>query len=270
MRFNRHRFLNAMGLGLISFFWMGPVQVMSGDAAPSGVKRTSEKTVAAHVEIQKAVDAWAAEEKALLEKIDRTERSLKRVEWEKKKTGEYLATLEQKIAQLNEKAEEMKKINQELLPILDKGLEKLTAFVQGDVPFEKTRRLEQVEDAAQILNDYDAGLLLKTQTLFDAVAREVDVGHSVQTRETEIQVEGRSTRVKVLKVGRVGLYALSMDAKKAYVWDPEEKDYLPAEAGIREIDEAIQIAEGIRIIELTRLPVKKPTAPAQTGDGSHD
>jgi len=241
----------------------------AGDS-PSQLKETAERTVAVHVETQKAMDAWAAEEKALLGEIDRSEHALKRIVWERDKTSEYLSTLENKMAELREKAEEMKKINAELLPVLDQGLERLTADVKGDIPFDKTGRLQRIEDAAETLNDYDAGLLVKTRTLFDAVAREVDFGYTVDIEEAEISVGGRSTRVKLLKVGRVGLYAMSMDGERAYVWNGSQHRYVPVERSVAEIDDAVQIVERIRIIELTKLPMGRPEALPAVGDHSHE
>jgi chromosome segregation ATPase len=270
MRFGMSYFLNIAALGLVSLLGAGLGQAMAAGDPPSAVKQTSERTVATDVETQKAVDAWAAEEKQLLEDIDRQERALERITWERKKTTEYLETLEDKMAELREKAEEMKRINVELLPILDQGLESLAASIEGDVPFNKARRRQQVEDTAHTLNDYDAGLLVKTRTLFDAVAREVDFGYSVDIQETEIEIEGRSTRVKLLKVGRVRLYALTMDAEKAYVWNAGQKKYLPVDGSVREIDEAVQIVEQIRIIELTRLFMGRPGPAAEAGGGRHE
>jgi chromosome segregation ATPase len=270
MRFGIPFFINIAALGLVFIFQPAVGQSMAAENTPSAVKETSERTVATDVETQKAVDAWAAEEKELLEKIDRTERALKRVAWERKKTAEYVETLEDKMVQLREKAEEMKRINAELLPILDQGLENLAAFIESDFPFDKARRLHDVEETAHTLNDYDAGLLAKTRALFDAVAREVDFGYSVDIQETEIEIDGRSTRVKLLRVGRVGIYALTMDAEKAYVWNSGEKKYLPVDGSVREIDEAVQIVERIRIIELTRLPVGQPVRTSNPGGRRHD
>jgi hypothetical protein len=265
MRLNMRLWFSVTALGLTAQFWPGLAGPAMAETIPSAVKQTAEKTVATDVETQQAVDAWAAEEKALLEKIDRCEQALRRVAWERKKNEAYLATLEAKVVDLREKSEEMKRINTELLPILDHAMERLTTFVQDDIPFDKTRCLKQAADAARVLNDYDANLLVKTRTLFDAVAREVDVGYSVDVKETEIEIDGRSIRVKALKVGRVGLYALTMDGQKAYVWDPGQKQYVPIEGGVREIDEAVQIVEGIRIIELTRLPVGQPVKATDRG-----
>jgi hypothetical protein len=265
MRINMPFCRHVTALILTLLFGTGLLQPVAAGESPSAVMETSEETVATDVATQEAVDEWAAEEKALLEKIDRHERALKRIAWERKKNEAYLATLEAKVVDLREKSEEMKRINTELLPILDHAMERLTTFVQDDIPFDKTRCLKQAADAARVLNDYDANLLVKTRTLFDAVAREVDVGYSVDVKETEIEIDGRSIRVKALKVGRVGLYALTMDGQKAYVWDPGQKQYVPIEGGVREIDEAVQIVEGIRIIELTRLPVGQPVKATDRG-----
>jgi len=263
-------FFKLLALAFLCLLGAGHGRSLAAEVSPSTVKQTSERTVAIDVKTQKAVNAWAAEEKQLLEKIDQAERALKRIAWEQNKTSEYLTTLEDKMTQLREKAEEMKKINAELLPILDQGLERLIQCVQGDFPFDRANRLKRMQDAAHTLNDYDVDLLTKTRTLFDAVAREVDLGYSVDIRETEVDIEGRSTRVKLLKVGRVGLYALGMDAEKAYLWDARQNRYLPVEKRVRDIDEAVQIVERIRIIELTRLPMGRPVKGPGTGGGHHD
>jgi len=233
------------------------------------VKQTSERTVATDVATQKAVDEWAAEEQRLLDKIDRNERVLKRIAWDRKKTGEYLATLKKKMFELRERAAEMEKINAELLPIVDDGLLKLTTFVQNDLPFDKAERLKGLEHVAHMLNDYDMGLLAKTRSLFDAVAKETDFGYAVDVQETEIEIEGRPIRVKLLKVGRAGLFALTMDVKNAYAWNVRQNKYLAVDSSVRAIEEAVQMVEKIRIIELTRLPIGRPDK-AVDSRGSRD
>ncbi|MFP4086752.1 MAG: DUF3450 domain-containing protein [Desulfobacteraceae bacterium] len=256
--------------GVFCLVCMGLANPSTAGESPSRVKKTAEKTVVTDVKTQKAVDAWAVEEKRLLEKIDQQERELRRVTWEQNKASQYLHTLEQKVKELREKAREMEKINAKLLPILDRGLEKLITRVKTDIPFDRTRRLKRLEDTAHTLNDYDVGLLAKTRALFDAVAGEVDFGYSVDSKETEVDIQGHSTRVKLLKAGRAGLYALSMDGEKAYVWNPRENTYLPVEGNVRDIDEAVEIVERIRIIELTKLPMGRPAAGPRMGGGPHE
>ncbi|MDZ7695841.1 MAG: DUF3450 domain-containing protein [Deltaproteobacteria bacterium] len=234
------------------------------------VKETSERAVTTAVETQKLVDQWTVEEERLLEDIEQKERMLERLTWEQKKHSEYLETLESKVVEMREKAAEMERIHAELLPILDEGLERLAAFEETDIPFDKTRRLKRLEDTARALNDYDVGLLAKAQALLDAVIHAVTFGYEVDSEEAEVDIQGRPTRVKLLKVGRLGLYALSMDGEKAYVWIPRENRYVPVPARVRDIDEAIDIVERIRIIELTRLPMGRPDAISPTGGRPHE
>ena len=48
----------------------------------------------------------------------------------------------------------------------------------------------------------------------------------------------------------------TMDAAHAFTWNEEDSRYEPLpENRIREITEAIEMAEGVRIIELSRLPI---------------
>ena len=108
-------------LAFVCFLGVDPGLSIAGKDSPLAVKRTSERTVSTDVETQKSVDQWAVEEEQLLKKIDQNERELKRIAWERKKTGEYLSTLEQKMVELKEMVSEMEKINAELLPMLDWG-----------------------------------------------------------------------------------------------------------------------------------------------------
>ena len=260
-------YLKILILAFVCLFGVDPGLSIAGKESPLAIKRTSEQTVATDVQTQKSVDEWAVEEEHLLKKIDQNERALKRIAWEQKKTGEYLSTLEKKMVELKEMVSEMEKINAELLPMLDWGLERLTTFVQNDIPFDRAARLKRIENAAQTLKDYDMNLLAKTRALFDAVARERDFGYSVDIKKTEIEIEGRPVRVNLLKVGRVRLCALTMDCEKGYVWNSPEAGYAQVKGSVRPIDEAVQIAERIRIVELTKLPMGRPENVSGAGGG---
>ena len=260
-------YLKILILAFVFLFSVEPGISIAGKDSPLAVKETSEQTVATDVETQKSVDQWAVEEEQLLKKIDQNERERKRIAWERKKTGEYLSTLEKKLVELKEMVSEMEKINAELLPMLDWGLERLTAFVQNDIPFDKAARLKRIENAALTLKDYDMNLLAKTRALFDAVALERDFGYSVDIKKTEIEIEGRPVRVNLLKVGRVRLCALTMDCEKGYVWNSPEGGYSSVKGSVRAIDEAVQIAERIRIVELTKLPMGRPEKVSGAGGG---
>ena len=102
----------------------------------------------------------------------------------------------------------MAEVEMALLPVLDETVDRLGKQVEKDIPMDIDVRKKIVMQTRRILNDYDATLLNKTRAVLEAVSREVDLGYTVQVKEDEILVEEQPIQVKLLRVGRVGLYAL--------------------------------------------------------------
>ncbi|PID76061.1 MAG: hypothetical protein CSB23_00355 [Deltaproteobacteria bacterium] len=224
----------------------------------SEVKKLSEKAVDAGVTSQKSHESWVDEKDRLLTELERLENRLEHIQWQRKKISVYKADLEAKIAGLQKKAAAMEALNIQLLPILEKSLEDLESQVHSDLPGNLTERRKSLLQSKMVLDNYDMGLLDKTRAVLDAIAREVDLGHRAKVLEDEIEVDGESRRVKMLQVGRIGLYAMTLDNEEAYQWDSSGKKWIAVEDGISAIQEAIEMAEGVRLVGLSRLPVTKP------------
>lgn len=227
-------------------------------AIATEVKKLSENTVNVGVAAQKSRDIWVEEEHRLYKEIDDLEHRLERIEWQRQKLRIYYQGLEKKIVALREKAEAMEAVNLELLPILEKNIVKLKEALSGDIPSNMANRRKSILQAQIVLNDYDMGLLNKTRTVLDAAAREVDLGHRVAVREDEIEIDGTGRRVSVLQLGRVGLYAMTLDSEKAYQWNSGESKWVAMENDVTAVHEAIEMAEGIRLVGFSELPVEPP------------
>ena len=259
---DQERKMRQMGLGRkkswLVFFLAAVFFAPAGVWCETGsrVMRTSEKTVATDAEAQKEVEAWVAEEAALLEEIEKAQEDLKRVNWQRQMALASRESLENKIAELGQRAEEMKIIREKLLWVLDLTLKRLEDFIKADMPFDKDLRNRHLLLTREAFLDYDTSTLQKARIVFDAVARETDFGHTVQVKDHEIRVGGEPVRVKLLRVGRVGLWALTTDARKAFVYSREQKKWLAlAPTDTRPVEEAVEMAEGVRLIELSRLPM---------------
>jgi len=264
-----NRFTSQLALAfiLIGCLTADPLKTPGVSAGETGaeVKQIAEKTVDTRIQTQETVEAWLEEERRLLEEIDAVRGQIRHTAWQRQKTARYRADLEQKVTDLNRRAAEMETISQELLAVLDETLRKLQAHVASDLPFDQAQRRRRLRRVEGVLNDYDANLLSKTRAVFDAAAREVDMGHQVDVRDEEITAAGQLKQVKLLRVGRVGLYALTMDAGSAFIWDDEQKVWRALERGVRDIEEAVETAEGTRIIGLSRLPMEQPVQKERSG-----
>ncbi len=219
------------------------------------VKKLSEKAVDVGVKSQQSFETWVEEKHRLLAELEDMEAQLEHIGWQRKKLDVYKKDLNEKIAGLQKKSEAMEAVNLKLLPILEANLEKLQELVAADVPANFTERRKSLHHATIVLNDYDLGLLDKARAVLNAVAREVDLGHRVGIFEDEIEVAGARKRVKILQVGRVGLYALTLDGQKAYQWVPKQTVWVPNTEAVASIHEAVEMAEGIRLVGLSKLPI---------------
>ena len=224
----------------------------------SDVLNMSEKTVYVEKEEQKSVEAWVDEEKALFEDIETMTLRLKQIKWQRDKTNAYRDTMEKKLEELNLQEKEMKTLGEDLLRLLDASLDRLKESLEKDIPFNNEARAESIKLAKNILNDYDANLLGKTRAVFDALAAETDIGYTVESREGDIETESGLKRVTLLRIGRVEMYALTADREKAYQWNEEEKTWVLLKKGVRSLEEALDMVQGIRLVGLKRLSVKKP------------
>ncbi len=229
------------------------------------VKGMSEKAVEVGIVSQAAHESWVKEEHRLLEEIEDQENLLEHIQWQRKKLAVYKGDLQEKIAGLQKKAEAMEAVNMKLLPILEENLEKLQMSIDADIPGALTERRKSIHHARMVLNDYDMGLLDKARAVLDAVAREVDLGHQVNVLEDEIEVGGQRRRVKMLQVGRVGLYAMTLDNARAYQWNIADNQWVAIEDDVTSIRDAIDMAEGIRLVGLSKLPVAQPQQQQERG-----
>ncbi|SMC39090.1 Protein of unknown function [Desulfocicer vacuolatum DSM 3385] len=256
-------------LGLLLIFQ--PVPVLGNAHTASQVKKVAEKTVITDTATQKAVESWVDEEQKLMDRIEAVSTRLKHTRWQVEKNKIFQQTLAAKIETLKAQGAELEKVETQLLPVLESTLQKLGYFVNRDLPMELERRLQAIDSSQSVLDDYDMSLLIKTRAVLDSLIREVDMGYSVGVREDKIEVDGRARQVKLLRVGRIGLFALTPDGQTAYVWDRDQNRYIALEGGETDITQAMEIAEGIRIIGLSRLPVtlteSAGSAQAEPGKG---
>ncbi len=253
-----------LGLGVVVALVLS-CQVSFADKA-TAVKKLSKKAVEVGMDSQQSFETWVEERHRLLAEIEEIEVQLEHIDWQRKKLDVYKKDLNEKIAGLQKKSAAMEAVNLKLLPILEANLEKLQKLVASDIPANLSERRKSLHHAAMVLNNYDLGLLDKTRAVLDAVAREVDLGHQVDILEDEIEVAGDRKRVKILQVGRVGLYALTLDGQKAYQWVPEQARWEPNTEAVASIHEAVEMAEGIRLVGLSKLPIiaaKQQEAAAQ-------
>lgn len=241
------------------FFFFFPLLFFTSGIAqaqpdPIKIKRTSEQSVQTDVKTQEQFETWLDEENELLRQIHIEEAKLELLTWKNEKARQYTRDLQAKLLVLKEKKQQMEQISQELLSTLDNTVKQVREFIQTDIPYALTTRHKRVNLAEAILSDYDANLLLKTQTVLDLLSQEAALGHTTEIEHTSVEIAGARKEVRLLHIGRAALFALGTGEKETFFWNSSGFVRAPNSRTIRK---ALQMAEGKHIIGLVKLPLQQ-------------
>lgn len=226
-------------------------------------------------EVGDAIDASLAaqrvarESQARINALDDEARALREKErqaqWQALQLGAYAAQLEEEAAaeekkqkQLEEQLARVASTGTDLLPLLRRMVAELGTFIESDLPFQRERRRQRVADLKTLLDDPKRGNADKFRRVIDAYRSEVDYGHALGAEEARIDCAGAGAGAAiVVHVGRIGLYCLAADARRAGVWDTRRNGWQPLdEDAIADVKRAIAVARGEAPPELLVLPVR--------------
>jgi hypothetical protein len=102
----------------------------------------------------------------------------------------------------------------------------------------------------------DVTLAEKYRRILEAYQIELDYSRTLEVYADEIEADGVSRTVDVLRVGRAGLYYQTLDRQDAAYWDHQQKAWTPAStAERRAIQRGLRIASQQLAPELLELPL---------------
>ena len=149
----------------------------------------------------------------------------------------------------------METTQREIVPLMLKMVEVISQFVALDIPFLPEERQFRVAELQTIMERADVSLAEKYRRVLEAYQVETEYGRTIEAYQDELELDERIRTVNFLRIGRVGLYYLTLDGQQAGVWDagwrPLDSEYRQA------IDKGLKVAKKQLPPDLLVLPVKK-------------
>ncbi|MDX1508275.1 MAG: DUF3450 domain-containing protein [Woeseiaceae bacterium] len=150
-------------------------------------------------------------------------------------------------------------INRQIFPLMTRMIDGLEQSIELDVPFLMQERRDRVDNLKEILERSDVSVAEKFRKVMEAYQIENDYGSSSETYE-ETLTFGEDTRAyNILRIGRVGLYFQSDDAKITGYWDQENRQWVQDDSARNEIRKGIRMAKQLIAPEIIVIPVSAPT-----------
>lgn len=174
----------------------------------------------------------------------------KQLEFQIKSQEKEIKSLEKQILSL----EETKQI---IFPLTEKMTFAFSQLLDKDIPFLKEERTKRADDLKQMLEFSDVSLSEKYRRIIEAYKIEYDFANTIESYQDDLSVGGEVLKVDFLRVGRMGLYYLSLDEQKAGYYDNAEKNFKPLDKiYLKNIKQAVKVAKKHSAPNVLLLPIK--------------
>ena len=245
---------------LLSFLCLGLAQIgfTAPDTGPS--RQKIDEIVKETVGLQKKTAAlnrsWQDERRVLDDATHALELELKLLAARRQKLAGYRQQRLKEISRLESGLNEMSEIGIRLEPFLDELVVRIESFQKLDLPFSQLERERRLADLRTVLQSYDADLAEKLRRAMEVLKIEAGFGRGFEVSEESLTLAGVETTVRMLRLGRVGLYYLSLDGERAAWYSRQTKTWQPLSGGSNEaVKEALRMALKQRAFDLVSLPV---------------
>lgn len=228
------------------------VQAVTADQIQKQHQQVLQKEIAT----QQQIDRWSSARQALVNELLDLKTQLEWNRYQNKKFEQYLDHKQNTLVDLKRRKEQMSMLRMELEPFLDSRIEELQASVKTDLPFLPVERGERLTFLTQSLSDPDLALSEKLRRVLEALQVEADYGNTVEVTEETRELGGQPTMVQVLRLGRIGLYYLTLDGEQAGWWNPAEQQWVSLDKNdVQTVQTTMDVVHQKRAAVLIDLPL---------------
>jgi len=151
-------------------------------------------------------------------------------------------------------------INRQIFPLMTRMIDGLEQSIEFDVPFLMDERRERVANLHDIMERSDVSVAEKFRKVMEAYQIENDFGSSSEAYEQTITFGDDTRNYNMLRIGRVGLYFQSDDAKITGRWDTAGGEdgnggWVRDDSSRNEIRKGLRMANQLIAPEIIVIPI---------------
>lgn len=174
---------------------------------------------------------------------------------------DLLASQAQEKTSLEQQLKDIEVTKQEIVPLILHMLDSLEQFVRMDLPFLPEERQQRLAQLKALMVRPDSTEAEKFRRIMEAFQVENEYGNTIEAYKGNIVLNGTTSSVNFLRLGRVALYYQRLDGSETGFWNKEEKRWQTLPADYRNaIRDGLRIARKEAAPDLLTLPVPAPEA----------
>lgn len=211
---------------------------------------------------QQRIDDLDDERRRLLAEAARLEADAAAAEVHNRRLRAALARQQEQIEALRGQLRDGVETRAGIVPLMLAMVDALERFVDADLPFLRDERRARIDALRADLRRAELTLGDKYRRLVDAYLAEIEYGHTLGVAWQQIDTDGGPRQVRVLRVGRTSLFALTPDRRSAAVYDAVARRWRSLGRGeVAAVRRALLVVAGETAPALLRLPLSAPGDP---------
>lgn len=205
---------------------------------------------------QSVVDQYSEKTRTLLDEYRLVLREIENLEIYNAQMQKVVDSQQEEMDSLTEQLDHLEDTKRGIVPLMQKMIAKLDAFVKADAPFLPDERTARIANLSSMMDSSQFTDSEKYRRILEAYQIEMDYGRNIEVYQGELALNGTSRTVDFLRFGRIGLYYQTLDKAETGVWNPATRKWEILENSYNSsIDKAMAIARKQAAPALTRLPI---------------
>ncbi|MGB5325440.1 MAG: DUF3450 domain-containing protein [Pseudomonadales bacterium] len=170
----------------------------------------------------------------------------------------------ERMAEIDKSIIDVKSIQRQIPPLLERMLDGLENFVELDVPFHIEERRDRATRLRANMSKSNQSVAENFRQVLEAYKIENEYGRKLEAYEASIDFNGDGTerQVDVFRVGRVALLYRTLDGAEVGRWDNANRRWesLNPDEWSGQINTGIRIARNQAVKDILQLPIAAPEA----------
>lgn len=208
---------------------------------------------------QKRVEKLDDQAQQMLDEFREASLELENIRTYHNQLAKIVKSQEQEKSDLEQQMLDLEITQRNITPLMLRMLEVLDQFVDLDAPFLQQERHLRVVHLQQMMDRSDVALGEKFRRLLEAYMVETEYGRTIEAYSGDLKRGGINHTVDFLRLGRMGLFYLTLDESEAGLWNKQERRWQILDDSYRSaIRQGLRIAKKQAAPDLLQLPVTAP------------
>ncbi|WP_459918805.1 DUF3450 domain-containing protein [Desulfocicer niacini] len=257
MKSKKNRISSLICVAALFFMSIYPSGGESADTA-QGFKKPVEQSIETRRESQKKLEQWEQKKARLIAEYEQLKKENKVLKESNGRLSTEATGHRELVESLVEQKQANLRIQKEMLPFLKETQAALEALVTDDPPFLREERTVRLEKLRSVMDDLEITIAEKYRKVMEALFVEAEYGNTIEVSQDKIDVAGNEVLADIFRLGRISLFALSLDGQSAARFNVAANKWDPlGDAYVQPVHAAVEMGKKRRTVEIFSLPIGK-------------